>query len=245
MRRWQPAIGVVVTTVVLVLIVSGTGQPGWPWRAILLAWWVATVAHSWRLANRGWRAAAPVIRGEPRPARRERIIAAAVTLAVLATLVVVAMRRPTRPQPCSAAGPRVAATRPPTVRPGGPGAPLRHPGQRGLVLRFPCPRARAPGAHPRQDAVAEQAPEIFLACGNELLGSSSSAGREEAQEVFELILADYPEHPVAAVASDRIAVSLLDGWPTRLPEGGGQATVLLRARSEPHRRRPVDRWRPG
>jgi hypothetical protein len=88
LRRWRATAGTLVTTGVLVLIVSAADhQPGWTWRAILFGWWIATTAHGWRLAGGRWAPAPLVIRGQTRPVRRQRLVAAATAAAVLAALV--------------------------------------------------------------------------------------------------------------------------------------------------------------
>lgn len=86
LHRWRAAVGALIATGVLLLTVAGTGQPGWTWRVILFGWWVATIAHGWRLAGGGWRPAPLVIRGQTRPVQRQRTAAAATAVVVLAAL---------------------------------------------------------------------------------------------------------------------------------------------------------------
>lgn len=89
LRRWGPAVLTIGIATVLLAFLAGFGQPGWFWRVVLVLWWVTTIAHGWRLARRA--APEPVAAGHLRRVRRQRAIAAAATLAVVAGSIVVAV----------------------------------------------------------------------------------------------------------------------------------------------------------
>jgi hypothetical protein len=85
LRRWKSAVGAVAGSAVLLLVVSAVGQPAWPWRAVLVLWWLATIAHAWLLAG-GRRAAG----GQPARAGWQRAVAVGAAAVVCSVAVGVA-----------------------------------------------------------------------------------------------------------------------------------------------------------
>jgi len=87
--RYRLAALAAAGSLVLVIGVAATEAPAWPWRAALLAWWAASIAHGWYAgANRtDWRAseAAPPLGRRPRATGLGA--GALVLLAVLAVAV--------------------------------------------------------------------------------------------------------------------------------------------------------------
>ncbi|MDT0321283.1 hypothetical protein [Streptomyces millisiae] len=79
LRRWRLALGSAAVTLLLVTMLAAGAETGWL-RAAVVTWWLFVTAHGWRLARRA--------RGERRGrVRGQRLVAAGVTLPLLAVLV--------------------------------------------------------------------------------------------------------------------------------------------------------------